>query len=320
MICPTPENISEIIEKLKELETTIEKIKDIPLDFTKCESTDNDPFSIEQLINISVGQSSDIFKNQSGQIFENLSIEKILALSSPEELILKRLSNLSVETLKKLLNNEIPQTWAKILTGEIPVTIRPLSTCAAGCGGGSAVQARENSPEGNRLQNIKYSVELELKKKVKEAEEKRWEQHIKPLIDEIEELLFPFWDYVKEHASYGCAQNGVLMEIIREGNLPSLQEVIREFERIKYKLEVESQQLSPEKPAKTQQKTVLSRGRRIIGWIVEGIIALALLVICSYFFGLVTGILVLAALLTIFYYLGWLEPTKAFIHKIPWIK
>lgn len=64
------------------------------------------------------------------------------------------------------------------------------------------------------------------------------------------------------------------------------------------------------------QKATLSRGRRIIGWIVEGIIALAFLVICSYFFGLVTGILVLSALLAIFNYLGWLEPIKAFIDKI----
>jgi len=56
--------------------------------------------------------------------------------------------------------------------------------------------------------------------------------------------------------------------------------------------------------------------RRIIGWIVEGIITLALLIIFSYFFGLVTGIFVLAALFTIFHLLGWLDPIKAFIDKI----
>ncbi|MFH1883967.1 MAG: hypothetical protein ABIL62_14815 [Planctomycetota bacterium] len=56
--------------------------------------------------------------------------------------------------------------------------------------------------------------------------------------------------------------------------------------------------------------------RRIIGWIVEGIITLALLIIFSYFFGLATGIFVLAALFTIFHLLGWLDPIKAFIDKI----
>ncbi|MBA7666691.1 hypothetical protein ES703_74772 [subsurface metagenome] len=56
--------------------------------------------------------------------------------------------------------------------------------------------------------------------------------------------------------------------------------------------------------------------RSIIGWIVEVIIALALLVICLYFFGIVTGIFIFAALLTILYYLGWLEPIRTFIYNI----
>ena len=56
--------------------------------------------------------------------------------------------------------------------------------------------------------------------------------------------------------------------------------------------------------------------RSIISWIVKGIIALALLVICLYFFGVVKGIFVFAAMLTIFHYLGWLEPIRAFISNI----
>lgn len=54
----------------------------------------------------------------------------------------------------------------------------------------------------------------------------------------------------------------------------------------------------------------------IISWLVEGIIALVLLVISLYFFGVVTGIFVFAALLTIFHYLGWLELIRAFISNI----
>lgn len=54
----------------------------------------------------------------------------------------------------------------------------------------------------------------------------------------------------------------------------------------------------------------------IIGWIAEGIIAFALLLICLYFFGTVTGIFVFAALLTILHYLGWLEPIRAFINRV----
>lgn len=60
--------------------------------------------------------------------------------------------------------------------------------------------------------------------------------------------------------------------------------------------------------------------RSIIGRIVEVIIAIALLVVCSYVFGMVTGIFIFAALLTIFHLLGWLEPIRAFIYNILWSK
>jgi len=65
---------------------------------------------------------------------------------------------------------------------------------------------------------------------------------------------------------------------------------------------IESKQSSIEKPAETEQKTTLLRRiwtsvKKIPQWI--------------YVF-----IIFLAALLTIFYYLGWLEPIKAFIHRI----
>ncbi|MBA7675357.1 hypothetical protein ES703_83590 [subsurface metagenome] len=76
-----------------------------------------------------------------------------------------------------------------------------------------------------------------------------------------------------------------------------------------------------QKPAETGQKATPAKGwgtssKKVIGWIIEGIMVLALLFICLYFLGTVTGIFVLAALLTILHYLGWLEPVKALISKI----
>jgi len=81
------------------------------------------------------------------------------------------------------------------------------------------------------------------------------------------------------------------------------------------KAKLEPQQENIHRAAETEQKAALSKGRRIIGWIIEGIIALALLVIFSYFFGLVTGILVVAALFTIFHLLGWLDAIRSLFTK-----
>ncbi len=255
MIEPTVKNITEIIGKLESLKAKKQNLEKIPLDFPKGEDTSNEISTIEQLINVAVGQSPDIFQNQSGQAPGDLPIDENLALSSPDEaykMVLKKLPSLSVEALKKLLDNEIPETRVKILSGEIPVTIRPLSISAAGCGYGSYEQARESSVEGKRLQEIQCSAEFELKKKVEEAKERRWERHIEPLIDEIERLLFPFRGHLKGHGFYKDAEN--VMEVIRQGDLSSISEVIKKLERIRYKLEVESQQSSSEKPAETEQK------------------------------------------------------------------
>lgn len=80
-------------------------------------------------------------------------------------------------------------------------------------------------------------------------------------------------------------------------------------------LEVAMMSIQREVANKSAEKGQAKR-RSVIGWIVEVFIALALLVICLYFFGVVTGIFVFAALLTIFHLLGWLEPIRAFIYNI----
>lgn len=84
------------------------------------------------------------------------------------------------------------------------------------------------------------------------------------------------------------------------------------------------QPYGPDKPfieaalerVKTDRARTEGNKRSIITWIVEVIIVLALIVICLYFFGVVTGIFVFAALLAVFDYLGWLKPIKEFIYSI----
>ena len=48
MVNPTTENIDEIIDKLKELQTTIANIKDRPLEFPTCENKDNKSITQKQ--------------------------------------------------------------------------------------------------------------------------------------------------------------------------------------------------------------------------------------------------------------------------------
>ena len=177
------------------------------------------------------------------------SPEKLdLILSPLRELsckVMAILPTLSMDTLRKLLEDVIPRLLCddtvpkvkkKVWHGESPFT-----------------------EEAQRLHFIQEAIEQQIEKNIEEAKEVRWLKHIRPLIDEIERLLFPFWDYLKKHGSYGRNQNVVFMKIIRQGRLPSLAEVIRELERIKYKLEVESKQPTHEKPAETEQNIPTKR-------------------------------------------------------------
>lgn len=67
-------------------------------------------------------------------------------------------------------------------------------------------------------------------------------------------------------------------------------------------------------PAKRQ------RTKRIIGWIFKGFIALTLLLICLYVFGVVTGIFIFASVLTCLHLLGYLEQFNTLIDKILQLK
>lgn len=56
--------------------------------------------------------------------------------------------------------------------------------------------------------------------------------------------------------------------------------------------------------------------KKITGWIFKGFIALTLLLICLYVFGVVTGIFIFASVLTCLHLLGYLEQFNTLIDKI----
>lgn len=323
MNIPTIGDIAVIIEKLKILREKLsdfinEKHKDVSVD--KCahaiaafpidESIDPENYieklSAEQLLKLLIGCDSSIPTEIEQKIPANEKLSKFLG-THPKQLLEKKLRQSSVVELQRWLNEVIPKLIAdsKIL-----------------------------STKKRQLHQIENSVirELERKEKCKNGTAKiietinradlvrrqrkgDWPKDIKQLMNEIEKLLSPYLDYLEEKGTSWKWEQTTIEYLIKVGIPSKLDEVTQELEKIKYKMEVESQQSSPEKPTKTEKK-VRSSFKKIIGWIVEVFIALALLVICLCFFGVVTGIFVFAAMLTIFHLLGWLEPIRAFIYNI----
>ncbi len=94
------------------------------------------------------------------------------------------------------------------------------------------------------------------------------------------------------------------------------------FDKIDYALQLVEKDLS-KTPAETELNTAPAKRRRIkriTSWIFKGFIAVTLLLICLYVFGVVTGIFVFASVLTCLHLLGYLEQFNALIDKIPWPK
>lgn len=237
MVIPTPQDISEIIEKLKELQTAIENIESNALEFAKQRRS----VPIEQIIKVAVGHGLskdekskfDRWAKSPDDILAGVSRQK--ALQRAVELI----PTLSQKRLEKLLNQSIPELWAD---KSIPKTEwRQLSISAAGSGG----PAQRFTEAGRNLDNIRYLIEQQIERNIKTAKAERTQKHVKPLQDQIEKLLLPFWDYIKKKGSYGNHAKILLMPIIKEGRLGELPDVVKEFERIEYSLEVEATHQEP---------------------------------------------------------------------------
>jgi hypothetical protein len=237
MVRPTVENLSEIISKLKELQAIVANIEDRPLEFPESQENNNKSLSIDQLMNAVGRKSAGV----------DALLQFINFSSYPQNInqataqVLARLPSLSQSRLKKLLKDDIPQLLADDRISEVKKQVwhgeSPLTE------------------EAQNLYYIRREIQKQIQKNIEAAKTARWEKHVRPLINKIELLLFPFWDYLKEHGSYRRYQNVILMDLIRRADPTSLPEVINEFERVKYKLKVESQQSTPKNSAETGRKT-----------------------------------------------------------------
>lgn len=157
--------------------------------------------------------------------------------------------------------------------------------------------------------------------------------HMPAIATSLKELYDEFWEDVRYHIECHKRSKRVQQEDIPLSTLigESMENVswvpilfldgavATLIRRLRHIAEMVREELATEKPAEPEQRTAPAkreRIKRIIGWIFKGFIALTLLLICLYVFGVVTGIFIFAALLTIFHYLGWLEQITAIIEKI----
>lgn len=123
-----------------------------------------------------------------------------------------------------------------------------------------------------------------------------------------------------------------MYERAKRGELPLLSMACTNFlattvpetvRRLRYIAEMVREELASEKPTETEPDTTPAkrqRTKRIIGWIFKGFIALTLLLICLYVFGVVTGIFIFASVLTCLHLLGYLEQFNTLIDKILQLK
>jgi len=254
MIRPTIEKIDKIIYKLKELQTTIANIEDRPPEFPTCDIKDNKSITIEQFIKAAAGQSFELTKNEKSKMPTNPELlAEFMDLYSPQksfEKALRILPTLSMDNLKKLLNDDIPKLLAIDSISKKEIFPGSISSAGTSCAG----PIIRDSDAMHKLKIIQFYVEQQIKKNIEAAKAARRQKHVRPLIDEIKLLLFPFWPFLTVWGSWYLEERTHIESAIKSAKSEDLTEVINEFERIKYKLEVESQQSAPQKPAETEQE------------------------------------------------------------------
>jgi hypothetical protein len=234
---PSIEDITTIIEKLKVLKNEIssnrsknqtpnEKI----FDKIFVDSENENGLSIEELLRAIIkGESVFDLIKESGKIPTREDINN-------DEAIKNKIKHSSIDELEKALNEVIP----KLLEYE------------------------SISIEGkNQLNGVRYSINEELRDKkvsLKRKEDAKrsmkefsnlsdtlkqmkgiWPENLRPSINEIDKLFFPWWDYLKANGSWGEDERKKIEAAIKTGNLD---EVINELDKIIYKREIYSKRIS----------------------------------------------------------------------------
>ncbi len=246
---PTIKNIVEIIEKLKTLKEKLsdfinEKCNTSPDKADEMVHTIDDEvdgkLSAEQLLRSLLDFDSTSLKESR----QNTPSEKLLKFVGmhPKELFENKLEELPIDELARLLNEVIPRLIAdsKILSTKKQQLHQIKKSI-------SRKLEREEKAKDRVAKIIETVNQCDLLRRQREGD---WPEDIKQLINEIDMLLFPYKDYLKEKGSWGKSESGIIEMGIKSGRPVDLDDVIQELEKIKYKIEVESQQ-----PTEARQET-----------------------------------------------------------------
>jgi len=81
-----------------------------------------------------------------------------------------------------------------------------------------------------------------LKAKIRKERQLYWSENVEPLINKIEILLYPWWNYFGAKGSWGTREQEIIEAALKSPEVKDLKKVVKELERIKYNLEVEARQ------------------------------------------------------------------------------
>jgi hypothetical protein len=273
MVIPTPQYISKIIGKLKDLKNRksvfwkaeTKKVEALAESF----GLRDDTLSVEEFIE-ELGEKGKSLKDLYGVIFgASVKGEKLPPKFNPKsgrQLSLDEiLGGISV-----WFENRIPSFPTSVLQGLLDQVILPLY---------SSNEIQVNDPdgrrtqEGRRLDSLRDAVRRELKRRTEKAERNNqareaipkackaitamrllkdgWPQDIQTLINEINVLLFPYYGYLTSNGSWGVDEQKTIEEALKSIETDDLKKVIHELNKIECKMKVEAKQ----KPAEPEQET-----------------------------------------------------------------
>jgi len=253
MIIPTIGDIAGIIEKLKilkEKETVFinEKCKDVSVE-ERSQNIANvhilKPIkytgSTEELIKAAAGFDAKLSEKE-------LLMEDMLALgngSMPTKTLEEVVPTLPIDELRRLVNEFLPELLRNTeISADNKRYLHQIKKSI------SRELERKEKCKGDTAKLIETINQADLLRRQRKGD---WPKDIKQLMNEIEKLLFPYLDYLEEKGTSGKWEQAYIEYLIKAGIPSKLDEVTQELEKIKYKIEVESQQSAPQKASKTKR-------------------------------------------------------------------
>ena len=192
---------------------------------------------------------SDFFGDKTA--FLNSALERVILQAGTGQvktMLFPTIRNI-VEIIKKL---KILQTKVIDLINKKSIVLDDqVSGIVEGLSISSKVQQKEETKD-NIAKILKTMQQAEI---IRMQRKRNWPEDIKRLMNEIIVSLFPYLDFLKEKGTSGKWEQASIEYYIKSGKPSDLDDMIHEIEKIKHKMEVESQQSVPQKLGEIKKPT-----------------------------------------------------------------